>query len=101
MKQSEIVSFFNDNYETNNPIIIEYLNRYIHSSHRETSLKPDYQYVSYQPSWPNETVESYSVYYDNTMAYAHKSGRIVLNFTNQTMTEIGLYKFKRYLRKNT
>lgn len=101
MKQTEIIKHFNRNYDTNDPTIIHYLNMYIHSSHHHYSTKPDEYKSSWQPSWPEYTVKSYSVYYDNTMAYNHKSGRIVLNFIEGCMTEIGLYKFKRFLRRVT
>lgn len=101
MKQTKIIEYFNSNYDTNDSLIIKYLNRYIHSSHRHYSRKMDGYNASWQPSWPEYTVESYSVYYDSTMAYHHKSGRIVLNFVEGSTTEISLYKFKRFLRRKT
>lgn len=97
---SDIVKFFNNNYDTNNSIVIEYLNWYIHTSHRICSRKMDGAYICYQPSFPDEVVESYSVYYDDTMKCNHKSGRVVLYFTNGTMEEVGIYKFKSFLRRH-
>lgn len=99
MKQTKIIEHFNSNYETNDSLIIKYLNRYIHSSHRHYSRKMDGYNASWQPSWPEYEVESYRIYYDSTFAYNRKSGRIVLHFTSGEMTEIGLYKFKCYLRR--
>lgn len=100
MKQTDIITYFNKNYNTNDSLIIKALNNYIHSSHRYVSLKIDGYLFTKQPSWPDKTVKTYRVYYDNTMQYAHESGRIVLTFTDDTTTEIGLYKFKRFLRKS-
>lgn len=99
-KISPIVEFFNRNDKSNNlAIIIMYLNDYIHSSHRFATNKPDGKLFEYQPSWPEKTVVSYSVYYDGCMSYNHKSGRITLIFNDNTTEEIGLHKFKEYMRK--
>lgn len=96
---TNLVKEFNENYETNSSTVCQYLTSYIHSRHRIYSQKMDGAEISYQPSFPDKIVQSYRIYYDAEMAYAHKSGRIVLTFTDGTESEIGLFKFKRYLRQ--
>lgn len=98
-KITALVDFFNHNYTTNHSTIIHYLNSYIHSSHCIYSKKMDAYNARYQPSFPNVTVVKYEVYYDDTMKYNHHSGRIMLHFSDGTMDDIGLFRFKKYLRR--
>lgn len=89
-KISGIVKFFNENYKTNNELVCKLLTFYIHSSHRDRSN---------QPSWPMSIVKAYAIFYDPNSRSNHKAGKIRLYFTDGCITNIGLFKFKRYIRR--
>lgn len=99
---SNIVNFFNQNYDTNHSLIIECLNRYFRTAHnRYKTEKMNGYHQKYQPSFPEKNVLSYKVYYStsNLIKKYHKTGRILVTFTDQTEYEISLYTFKKYLRR--
>lgn len=98
---TEIVRYINNHI--NNPTntkIVQLINRYFHSSYTYSKRTTWYnQEIRIQPGWRSKEVKSFFVYSDKSMAYNHKTQRMIVNFTDNTQTEISLYKFKRFCKR--
>lgn len=99
VNQSEIITYINEHLKDgNDEIILHLLNEYIHSSHCYSKQNMDGSWLTIQPSFPEEKVNKYLVYYDKEMECHHRANRIVLYF-EKTLYEIGLFKFKAFARQ--
>lgn len=100
-KMTNIIKYINTHIESSDDVLIkELLNKYLWSSYSYYKIGTDNSEISIQPGWPEKIVLNFSAYSDPEMAYHHKTKRLVVNFTDGTMTEISLYKFKRFCKRD-
>lgn len=96
---TDIVKHINEHIDDNDDHVCILATLYLKSSYTYSKMGPDNVEISIQPGWPDKFVDKYFVYSDTSMAYNHKTQRMVLTFDDNTQTEISLYKFKRFAKR--
>lgn len=96
---TKIVDFLNNHYDDNNQLVCKWLTDYVHSSCTYSKYNIDNTQLKVQPAWPDKTVIKYNYFYDDDMKFNHHTNRFMLTFNDNTIYDISIYKFKKFIKR--